>query len=327
MIEDTIAKGWELDLRRLVRNDAKWSSFVQYLSHCYRKIGNHTQFLADTEKLLKRTYAYHRLSLHQQEIAEQLIESTRLYAEQLHHLNPGVLTLVDNTGFSPESIMELLNDKSSFNMKPEDWSPSRLFQAGEEGMRSLIGALLKVPEIDIPTMGNGKGNSIAEMINMWVNGKSLREIAEEHFTDEADISKRLTECCRLVYQTLSHQGSWGIGALQSLSGLADAQLSPAEKEAIRCVPSMIYFGVPTVEAVLMRSLGVPRSLSVKLGEQFVQNENTEDKMPRIQKARSWLDKTPVGTWQTAAEQAGITMRGERLQQVWRTITGKTGNIA
>jgi hypothetical protein len=75
---------------------------------------------------------------------------------------------------------------------------------------------------------------------------------------------------------------------------------------------MIYFGVPTVEAVLMRSLGVPRSLSVKLGEQFAQNENADDRIPQIQKARSWLDKTPVSTWQTAAEQAGITMRGERL---------------
>jgi len=326
MIEDTITKGWELNLRNLVRNDAKWSSFVQYLSHCYRKIGDHTQFLADTEKLLKRTYAYHRLSLYQPEIAEQLIESTRLYAEQLHNLPPGILTLVDNTGFSPESIIELLKDKSSFNIKVEDWSPSKLFQAGGEGMRSLIGALLKVPEIDIPTVGNGNGNSIAEMINMWVNGKSLREIADAHFINETDISRRLTECCRLVYQTLSHQGSWGVGALQSLSGLSDNQLSLAEKEAIRCVPSMIYFGVPTIEAVLMRSLGVPRSLSVKLGEQFVQNENVEDRIPRIQKARSWLDKTPVSTWQTAADQAGITMRGERLQQVWRIITGKTVDI-
>jgi hypothetical protein len=58
--------------------------------------------------LLKRTYAYHRLSLYQPKIAEQLIESTRLYAEQLHQLSPGVLTLVDSTGFSPESITELL---------------------------------------------------------------------------------------------------------------------------------------------------------------------------------------------------------------------------
>jgi hypothetical protein len=210
-------------------------------------------------------------------------------------------------------------------MEAEDWNPNRLFQSGGEGMRSLIGALPKVPEINIPTTGSGNGNSFAEMINMWANGKSLREIADEHFTDEEDVSRRLTECCRLVYQTLSHQSSWGVGALQSLSGdLTDAQLSPAEREAIRCVPSMIYFGVPTVEAVLMHSLGVPRSLSVKLGEQFVQNENTEDRMPRIQKTRSWLDKAPVSSWQTAAEQAGITMRGERLQQVWRVITGKAG---
>ena len=70
MIEDTVERGWDLDLRRLVRNDVKWSSFVQYLAHSYRKIGDHAQFLTDTEKLLKRTYAYHRLSEHQPELAE-----------------------------------------------------------------------------------------------------------------------------------------------------------------------------------------------------------------------------------------------------------------
>jgi hypothetical protein len=322
MIEDTIEKGRDLNFRSLVRNDIKWSSFVQYLSHCYRKIGNHTQFLADTEKLLKRTYAYHRLSQHQPEIAEQLIESTRIYAEQLQNLPSGVLTLVDSTGFSPESIAELLSDKSSFTLKPEEWSPSRLFKSGSEGMRNLVGALLKVREMDIPTVGSGDGTKLAQMLDMWVNGKTLREIADIHYANEEDISKRLTECCRMIYQTLTHQGSWGFSALQSMSGLADAELSPADKEAIRFVPSMIYYGVPTVEAVLMRSLGVPRSVSVNFGKKFMQEENKEDTAPRIQKARRWLDETSSEDWQTAVKQTNVKISGKRLQQAWRIITGR-----
>jgi len=322
MIEETIDKGWSLNLRWLVRNDAKWSSFVQYLSHCYRKIGNHTQFLADTEKLLKRTYAYHRLSQHQPELAEQLIESTRAYAEQLQKLPAGVLTLVDSTGFSPESITDLLKDKTSFSLKAEDWSPSQLFKAESEGMRSLVGALLKVREIDIQKTGNSDGTSIAGILDMWVNGKSLLEIADKYFSNEEDISKRLTECCRMVYQTITHQGSWGFSALQSLSNLADAELPSADKDAIRSIPSMIYFGVPTVEAVLMRSLGVPRSVSVHFGDQFIKNEDKENQLPRIQKARQWLDKTSSDVWQTAVDQTGIAISGERLQQAWRIITGK-----
>lgn len=321
MIEDTVERGWDLDLRRLVRNDAKWSSFVQYLAHSYRKIGDHAQFLTDTEKLLKRTYAYHRLSEHQPELAEQLIESTRIYAEQLSNLPTGVLTLVDSTGFSPESIMDLLRDKESFTLQAEDWSPSRLFQSGGEGMKSLVGALLKVPELNIPTIGGGDGKSIASMLEMWVSGKTLREIADRHFSNVPDIQKRLTECCRTVYQTLTHQGSWGIGALQSMSGLADANLSDEAKAAIRSVPSMIYFGVPTIEAVLMRSLGVPRSISVAMGKRFTDEATESEPVPRLQKARAWLERSSAETWQEIARESNLPMDGKRMQDAWRIITG------
>lgn len=321
MIEDTIKLGWDLDLRRLVRNDAKWSSFVQYLAHSYRKIGNHAQFLTDTEKLLKRTYAYHRLSEHQPELAEQLIESTRIYAEQLSNLPTGVLTLVDSTGFSPESIMDLLQDKESFSLQAEDWSPSRLFQSGGEGMKSLVGALLKVPELNIPTIGGGDGKSIASMLEMWVSGKTLREIADRHFADVPDIQRRLTECCRTVYQTLTHQGSWGIGALQSMSELAYANLPDEAKAAIRSVPSMIYFGVPTIEAVLMRSLGVPRSISVAMGKRFTVEAEEAEPAPRLQKARAWLERSSAETWQEVANESNLPMDGKRMRDVWRIITG------
>ena len=321
MIEDTVERGWALDLRRLVRNDAKWSSFVQYLAHSYRKMGDHAQFLTDTEKLLKRTYAYHRLSEHQPELAEQLIESTRIYAEHLSNLPAGVLTLVDSTGFSSESIVDLLLEKESFNLNAEDWSPSRLFQAGGDGMKGLVGALLKVPELNFPTIDGVDGKFIASMLEMWVSGKTLRQIADHHFADMPDIQKRLSNCCRTIYQTLTHQGSWGIGALQSMSNLADANLSDERKAEIRSVPSMIYFGVPSVEAVLMRSLGVPRCVSVALGQRFAVEATKDEHVPRLQKARIWLEQSSPETWQEVAKQTDLAMDGKRVRDAWRIITG------
>jgi replicative superfamily II helicase len=321
MIEDTVKLGWDLDLHRLVRNDAKWSSFVQYLSHSYRKIGDYSKFITDTEKLLKRTYAYHRLSEHQPELAEQLIESTRIYAEKIHKLPAGILTLVDNTGFSPESIMNLLSEKESFSLQVDEWSPSRLFQTDGKGLRNIIGALLKVPELSIPTIGGGDGKSIASMLEMWVSGKTLREIADKHFADISDIQKRLTDCCKIIYQTLTHQGSWGVGALQSMSDLSSAEISEESKAEIRSVPSMIYFGVPTVEAVLMRSLGVPRSLSIEFGHRFAETNDSSVQIPQIQQARNWLEATSVETWQEVASQSGLSMNGKRLRDTWRIITG------
>lgn len=321
MIEDTIEQGWELDLRRLVRNDAKWSSFVQYLAHCYRKIGNHAQFIADTEKLLKRTYAYHRLATHNPEVAEQLIESTRIYAEQLSRAPTGVLTLVDSTGFSPETITELLKDKDEFVLNAEDWSPSRLFRGGGEGMRGLVGALLRVPELNIETIGAGDGKHLASMLDAWVSGKTIREIADQFFADVTDVQKRLTECCRTIYQTLTHKGSWGIGALQAMSGLAAEDLAKGDA-GIRSVPSMIYYGVPTVDAVLMRSLGVPRSVSVAMGSRFAQEVQDPEGEPRIHGARKWLESSSVDTWRKASKESGVTIDGGRIQDVWRIITGQ-----
>ena len=217
--------------------------------------------------------------------------------------------------------MDLLHDKESFSLQAEDWSPSRLFQSGGEGMKGLVGALLKVPELNIPTIGGGDGKSIASMLEMWVSGKTLREIADRHFADVPDIQRRLTECCRTVYQTLTHQGSWGIGALQSMSEIADANLSEEANAAIRSVPSMIYFGVPTIEAVLMRSLGVPRSISVVMGKRFTLEATDAEPAPRLQKARAWLEQSSAETWQEVAKESNLPMDGRRMRDVWRIITG------
>ena len=318
MINEAIEKGWELDLKRLVRNDPKWSSFVQYLAHCYRKAGDHSRFLTDTEKLLKRTYAYHRLSVHQPEIAKQLVNSTRVYAEQLKGLQPGVLTLVDSTGFSPETILDLLKEKDSFSLTAEEWSPSNLFRVGGDGIKDIVGALLKVREIDLPEIIGGSRTKISSMIQMWVSGKSLREIADMHFNNIEDIEKRITDCCRLVYQTLTHQGSWGVGALQSMNKIDTGDLSPEAKSQILSVPAMIYYGVPTVDAVIMRNLGVPRSISVRMGEYFKSEEDSSDSSPRLQKARKWLEQSTPDQWAAAGN--GI-MSGEKLKEVWRIISG------
>lgn len=325
MIQETIKLGWELDLRRLVRNDAKWSSFVQFLAHSYKVTGDHAKFVSETEKLLKRTYAYYRMSEKHPDMAEQLVEATRKYAEQLEKAKPGVITLVDLTGFSPETVTDLLQNKAEFALSAEDWSPSRLFQSNAKSMRGLIGALLKVPELNIPTVGSGHGQEIASMLQKWVSGKSLREIADAHFADIEDLEKRMTECCRMVYRTITHQGSWGIGALQAMSELSKAELSEEIKTEIRSIPSMIYFGVSTVEAVIMRNLGVPRSLSQSFGARFQKEIPSTGGLPRIQSARHWLNNASANTWQSVANQSGVRMSGERLKRAWTVITGNSAS--
>lgn len=319
MIADTMDKGWDLDLRRLVRNDAKWSSFVQFLSHTYRQINDHSRFLADTEMLLKRTYAYRRLADHKPQVADQLLQSTRVYAEQLKNLQPGIASLVDTTGFSPETVMDLLMKKQDIQLDTSEWSPSKLFSIGSEGLDRLVGHMLGIQELNIDPRGKGDP-TIAKIISMWVGGKSLREIADHEFPISDDSSKRITDCCRLIFQKLSQNASWGLSALQSMTDINLDSLTADQKETYRTLPAMIYYGCNTMEGVLMRSLNVPRSISVPLGKAF--NDSLSDDhraSSRIVRARQWLETDDDKKWDKAA--FNVNLSGRDARNIWRVLNG------
>ena len=325
MIADTMAKGWELDLKRLVKNDAKWSSFVQFLSHTYRQINDHSRFISDTEMLLKRTYAYRRLSARQPEVAEQLVESTRAYAEQLKNLPAGVASLVDTTGFSPETVVDLLMRKQEMQLPAGEWSPSHLFRTGGESLMNLVGKMLEVPELNIEGRGPGEPGGIAEIISMWVGGKSLGEIAQKYFPDETDEGKKITECCRFIFQRLAQNASWGLGAIQTVAGVDIGALKPEEQEAFRTLPAMIYYGCNTVEGVLMRSLCVPRSVSVELGEAFKKAApSISTGVTRLEKARYWLGEADLQVWGEAAKPKKLS--GRDCRNIWMILNGQEPDL-
>ncbi|MCF6154971.1 MAG: DEAD/DEAH box helicase [Candidatus Brocadia sp.] len=321
MIADTMEKGWELDLKKLVKNDLKWSSFVQFLSHTYRLINDHSRFIADTEMLLKRTYAYRRLLTNQPEVAEQLLESTRAYADQLKNLPAGVASLVDTTGFSPETVVDLLMKRKEIQLSPSEWSPSQLFRIGGEGLKNVVGKMLEVGELNIEGRGPGEPGTIAEIISMWVGGKSLKEIALKHFPTESNDEKKITECCRLIFQKLAQNASWGLGAIQSLSGVDIESLSSEQQEAFRTLPAMIYYGCNSVEGVLMRSLSVPRSICVPIGEAYKAETPVDyTEVTRIGKARHWLKDAELQVWNTAAKSK--KMSGQDYRNLWLILNGR-----
>jgi hypothetical protein len=278
--------------------------------------------LADTEMLLKRTFAYRRLLVHQPEIAEQLLDSTRAYAEQLKNLPAGVGALVDTTGFSPETVVQMLLTKSDLQLPLGEWSPSALFKTGNQGLMTLVGKMLEVRELNFDARGPGTPGEIANIINMWVGGKSLREIADAHFGSESDEGKKITECCRLIFQKLSQNASWGLGAIQSLAGIDVDSLTSEQRDAFRTLPAMIYYGCSTVEGVLMRSLSVPRSICTPLGDRFksVAAAAATGESTRIGKARRWLSDAEVDVWNQAAGSGSLS--GKDYRDIWLVLNGR-----
>ncbi|MBS3985140.1 MAG: hypothetical protein KGZ66_06020, partial [Selenomonadales bacterium] len=72
--------------------------------------------------------------------------------------------------------------------------------------------------------------------------------------------------------------------------------------------------------------GVPRSISVAMGERFIQ-EAPAAATPRIQRARAWLEQSSAVTWQQVAKDANLAMDGTRMRAVWGIITGSRSGLS
>jgi hypothetical protein len=320
MVIDVLDRGWDLNLTSLVRHDPRWASFAQYLAHAYRQAGDHDRFVADTEKILRATWGYRRLTSSRPAAAEQLVDASRQYAESLQRMGPGILSLVDSTGFSGETLMEILQRRDQLPNTADGWSPSELFRAGTPTLAGLFEILIGVRELQLEVPAGSQHRHVAEVLSMWVEGRPLGEIAAQHFrTEGVDATESITQCCRQLFQRFAQAGAWGLGALQALAGIDTAGLPPEQSEALRSVPAMVFYGVPTVNAVLMRTLGVPRSIAVPLGDRFAA-EQSGGVGPRVVRARTWLKDLPSETWEEV-KPAAARMSGDDYSRVWRILNG------
>src|SRR5262249_8542366 len=139
-------------------------------------------------------------------------------------------------------------------------------------MADLFGVMLNVPQIaeSLKEVGGiGLDNiHLSRITKDWVNGRSLTEIADAYFADDTNDTKKLTAACRAIYRSIVNSGTWGISALSRLSGMNFDNLPEADRRRINLLPAMIYHGVRTENAVLMRMNSVPRSASENIGELF-----------------------------------------------------------
>ena len=320
MVIDVLDRGWELNVTSLVPHDLRWASFAQYLAHAYRRAGDHERFVADTEKILRGTWGYRRLSSSRPAAAEQLVDASRQYAGTLRRMGPGVLSLVDSTGFSGETLMQILAQRDLLPKTADDWHPNALFRAGTPTLAELSEILIGVRELQLDVQPGTQHRHLADVLSMWVEGRPLGEIAARHFQKEGtEVTDAITHCCRQIFQRFAQSGAWGLGALQTLSGIDTSDLPPEQADTLRTVPAMVFYGVPTVNAVLMRTLGVPRSIAVPLGDRFAAKQDG-GVGPRVGRAREWLRSLPSEAWEEVKPTAA-RMSGDDYRRVWRVLNG------
>ena len=309
----------------------QWEDFRCYIAHLWAEKKNLDAVLADSEQLLRQTYGYTsmRNDPQQRQKAEALLEATQSYARELADMPQGIAELADSTGFSPEGVRAAMGGigRLESRLTVSDWAPESLFGSGGR-MADLFGVMLRVPQLkqDLAELG-GSGydkSRISEITNDWVNGKGLEAIAREYFSrdndDEAGTAA-LTDACRAIYRTIVNSGTWGVSALSRVSGIDFDALPEADKRRINALPAMIYHGVSSEDAVLMRMNAAPRTAAEALGNLYRDVTGEDEGRYSVGAARRFLQGLGADEWD-GVRPAGAPLSGTGYKRVWEILSGE-----
>jgi len=254
------------DLGYIVYKHPEWSTFVQYLAHTYRQMGEPVGFGDRIEQVLRGTFGFEKLRGQNSSLANKLLAGIHTYTDYLQR--PGQpLKLVDSTGFSLQSIKGVLAAAGKEGIRDTTWNPKTLFRQDNQALQDMMGILLKVPELreNLKAVTGGQtpdGRKLALIVKDWVNGVSVHEIASRYFMKEGDdITKAITKCGKNLFGKLTQTASWGLGALLSITG---GDLPEERFKELSNLPSRAFYGVNDDSAIALRLLGIPRAAATPL---------------------------------------------------------------
>ncbi|MFB8017285.1 DEAD/DEAH box helicase [Streptomyces rubiginosohelvolus] len=314
MVQEAISQYGALNLHQLSYQPT-WSSFVQFLAHTYRQIGDHAEFASEVEQILRGTLGFQDLRSHSPAWAAELTRGVRDYAERI---TGKPLSLVDSTGFSWESVSAALGRLSDSRIDAEIWEEP-LYGASARPLSGLVGVMLEVPELResllpiITDYESRSGDFIAHVIRDWVNGASIPDLASTYFKRDGDSDlTAVTKCCQRLFGQMAPTVAWGLSALQSMTiGERFNDLTEDRQRELRNVPSYAFYGVASEQEISMRLLGVPRSAAPRMAVSVLGGRDAS-----LGEARRRLAGTTEATWRAA-----LGSSGSSYFQVWKILDG------
>ena len=300
------------DLGKIVYSNPEWSSFLQYLVHTYRQMGQPSNFAELIEQVLRGTLGFEKLRSSNSQIANRLLAGIDTYVAYITR-NGQPLKLVDSTGFSLQSINTVLANQG--NLGPDSWDRDRLFREGDKTLQNMMGVLLRVPELreNLKAVLGGTdpdGPKLALILKDWVNGEEISTIAERYFWEEGtDATSAMTKCGQNLFGKLAQTSSWGLNALLAIT---TPNMPEDERSRLANVPSQVFYGVSTDGAIALRLLGVPRRAATRLAEAL--NIGEANSLPSIRQRLAGMSERD---WNAAL--GGVT--GGIYRRAWRIIEG------
>ena len=329
LLDELAAQGRLQNLSEVLWQD-QWEDLRCYIAHLWAEKKNLEAVLADSEQLLRQTYGYTSLrnDPEARPKADALLDAAQSYARQLATMPAGTAELADSTGFSPEGVTAAMRGLRNLEdrLTPTDWAPESLF--GDDGkMSSLFGVMLNVPQLkeQLEAIG-GHGfdrTRISDITRDWVNGKPLNDIAKEYFSQKGDANgiAALSDTCKAIYRAIVNNGTWGVSALSRVSGMDFDALPEAERRRINALPAMIYHGVRSEDAVLMRMNAAPRSAAEALGTIYRDMTARDESRYSVSKARDFLRGLTSEEW-NSARPTDAALSGTGYKRVWEVLSGE-----
>jgi len=302
------------DLGAIVYSHPEWSTFVQYLAHTYRQMGQPEGFADEIEQVLRNTFGFEKLRSEAPALANRLLDGIHAYTQYLQE--PGQpIKLVDSTGFSLQSIRTVLGAAGQEGIGADTWNVESLFSPGNRDLQTMMGVLLRVPELrdNLKAVTGGHapdGDKLASIVKDWVNGASVPDIASRYFMgDGDDVMQAMTKCGQNLFGRLTQTAAWGLGALLSITG---GRLSEELMSTLRNLPSWVYYGVNSDEAIALRLLGVPRAAAARLAGSM--GDLLGEPLTNV---RNRLREMDEAAWRQALGER----EGGIYREVWRVLEG------
>ena len=240
-------------------------NLLQYINHILNISYDYDINPRDVAKIrgiLTDSYLYHSLSRQEGFINAQTKLNT-FVTQYIRHVNANKkedMAKADELGISDISYTKVKSIIGAFinNLKAND---DNEYKASEiilqtknvERLTEIINIIAKIPEIKIEMLGQGNldPESIAKLLMGWVNGDKVRDIAKNIKRAGQSDEEVISLCNRYLNSQMKSYMPWGMNIYQAVS--YDLQTENAQM-----LPSYIYYGVSSKEAVIVSKLGVPR---------------------------------------------------------------------
>ena len=234
---------------------------LQYFVHLL-SVAEEDQYHDQLDEILSDSFGYYSLQGEAQK--RKFLQLCKVMYGELSDRPKGVLRYADKTGFSVPSVLSIMKSKSTDgNLRdPARWEPSVIFDAHSGALAEKISIIGKLREVGLGTDSKASPFNpklVADILIGWVNGENVSSLSNRHpHYRSMEPDDKMIEFVTYLTQA-TFKSSWGMSVLEGIACSSGDEL--AENSYI---PSMIYYGVATKEAVSMRMLGYPRSVSERL---------------------------------------------------------------